>query len=106
MYEYYAEVLRVIDGDTVLLRIDKGFHSDQREKVRLLGIDTPENNTEFGQEVTAIVKAKLPPGKIVKVKTHKDKQGKYGRYLATILIGRLNLNKYLVRYGYASETDY
>lgn len=42
MYEYRAEVLRVVDGDTLDLRIDLGFKIDVRIRVRLYGIDTPE----------------------------------------------------------------
>ena len=46
MYEYKAKVLKVIDGDTVDVDIDLGFGivlTDER--VRIMGIDTPESRT-------------------------------------------------------------
>ncbi len=49
---YYAKVDRVIDGDTYVLDVDLGFHVHRRLKVRLHGVDTPENSTEEGKRVT------------------------------------------------------
>ena len=37
-----ARVVRVIDGDTLDLEIDCGFHTLRTERVRLLGVNTPE----------------------------------------------------------------
>ena len=46
MYEYKAKVLRVVDGDTVDVDIDLGFGIwMHRERVRMMGIDTPESRT-------------------------------------------------------------
>ena len=43
MYEYRCKVIRVIDGDTVDVDIDLGFQVWIRgERVRIMGIDTPE----------------------------------------------------------------
>lgn len=42
MYEYRATLDRVVDGDTVYLVVDLGFHIQVRMSFRLLGIDTPE----------------------------------------------------------------
>ena len=43
MYEYNAELDRVVDGDTVDVNIDLGFGIWIRdERVRVMGIDTPE----------------------------------------------------------------
>ena len=46
MYEYKALINRVVDGDTVDVDIDLGFgvwlHD---ERVRIMGIDTPESRT-------------------------------------------------------------
>ena len=50
MYTYAARLVRVVDGDTVDLDIDLGFHITVRERFRLAGIDTPElrdRNTEL-----------------------------------------------------------
>ena len=46
MYEYRCKVLKVIDGDTVDVDIDLGFGTWIRnERVRIMGIDTPESRT-------------------------------------------------------------
>lgn len=47
MYEYKAKILNVVDGDTFDMDIDLGFNIHIYERVRLLGIDTPE---KFGKE--------------------------------------------------------
>ena len=46
MYEYRAKIVKIVDGDTVDVDIDLGFGiilSDER--VRIMGIDTPESRT-------------------------------------------------------------
>lgn len=48
MYEYRASVIRVIDGDTVDLRIDLGFEVGLNMRVRLAGIDAPERGKTGG----------------------------------------------------------
>jgi micrococcal nuclease len=108
MYEYKATVRRVIDGDTLDLHIDLGLRSFRNERVRLYGINTPERYTDEGKQVKALVEEKLPVGTVIKIRTFvntrkAEKQGKFGRWLVTIIVGRLNLNKYLLRYGYAKE---
>ena len=45
-YEYNAKVTEVVDGDTVVIDIDLGFDVVfTNQKVRLLGVDTPESRT-------------------------------------------------------------
>ena len=46
MYEYKAKIVKVIDGDTVDVDIDLGFGMWMKdERVRIMGIDTPESRT-------------------------------------------------------------
>ena len=46
MYEYRATIIKVVDGDTVDVDIDLGFGIIMKdERVRIMGIDTPENRT-------------------------------------------------------------
>ena len=46
MYEYRCKVLKVVDGDTVDVDIDLGFGTWlHNERVRIMGIDTPESRT-------------------------------------------------------------
>ena len=46
MYEYSATLIKIVDGDTVDVLIDLGFNTTKKERVRLLGIDTPESATK------------------------------------------------------------
>ena len=46
MWTYRAKVIKVVDGDTVDVDIDLGFGISQKnERVRIMGIDTPESRT-------------------------------------------------------------
>ena len=45
MYNYKATLLRVVDGDTVDAELDLGFKIFIKERIRLMGIDTPESRT-------------------------------------------------------------
>ena len=88
MYEYQCIIERVVDGDTVDVRVDAGFDIWTRQRVRLLGIDTPESRTrdlrekKFGNLATARVKELLPWGSTQRIMITKQERGKYGRYLA------------------------
>ena len=91
MYEYRATIVKVVDGDTVDVDIDLGFGivlSDER--VRIMGIDTPESRTrdkvekKFGLAAKARLKELL--GKTCTLKTQinksgEDMKGKFGRIL-------------------------
>lgn len=103
MYNYKAHIKDVYDGDTVTAVVDLGFLHYQEMKLRLYGIDTPEmrgEEREQGIVVRDIVRG-LILGKEVEIHTKKDKQGKYGRYLATIILDGLNINEWLVENGHA-----
>ena len=50
MYYYKIELLRVVDGDTVDVRIDLGFNVWHKCRVRLMGINAPESRTRDKEE--------------------------------------------------------
>jgi len=91
--EYRAKVLKVIDGDTVDVDIDLGFGiilTDER--VRIMGIDTPESRTSdrvedvFGEAAKARLKELLGKSDDVTLITVADRdgedmKGKFGRIL-------------------------
>ena len=91
MYEYKCNVRKVVDGDTVDIDIDLGFGiwiSDER--VRVMGIDTPESRTSdkvedlFGEAAKARVKELLSGKVVLKTQVNKsgeDMKGKFGRIL-------------------------
>ena len=80
-YTYNAELLDVIDGDTLWLQIDMGFQSFRKEKIRLARINAPEINTAAGKKVKRFVLRRLKNSHIV-IETRK--RGKFGRILALV----------------------
>jgi micrococcal nuclease len=58
MYTYKAEVIRVIDGDTVVLNIDLGFKIHHITPCRLAGINAPEMNAKDEKVRAAAVQSK------------------------------------------------
>jgi len=104
MYTYKAKIIAVYDGDTVTALVDLGFLHTQEMKLRLYGIDTPEMRGDEkveGKKVRDIVREMILD-KEVTIRSYKDKQGKYGRYLANIVLENgLDLNQWLVDNGHA-----
>lgn len=102
-YSYRAELLRVIDGDTVILDVDLGFNSWLRyQSFRLLGVNAREKSDLGGPEAKAHLSELLPPGTIVTLTSVKaDKYG--GRFDAVITMadGR-DLAQELIRGGWAA----
>ena len=93
MYEYRCKVVRVIDGDTVDVDIDLGFGVWlHKERVRILGIDTPESRTRdkvekrFGLLAKEFVEKFFKTDGDVILRTQKyDAKGKFGRILGDFL---------------------
>jgi len=89
--EYDVVVVKVIDGDTVDVDIDLGFGVTLRdERVRIMGIDTPESRTRdkvedlFGEAAKARLKELMKHGgKLITTEDRKgeDMKGKFGRIL-------------------------
>tara|TARA_B100001778_G_C18443617_1_gene563482 strand:+ start:370 stop:765 length:396 start_codon:yes stop_codon:yes gene_type:complete len=83
----------VVDGDTVDVDIDLGFGVWMRkERIRILGIDTPESRTRdkvektYGILAKNFVKSYLPVGSSQTLQTEKDGTGKFGRILGKFLV--------------------
>lgn len=111
MYIYKAKVVSIYDGDSMRVDIDLGFKvSLSNQRVRLLGIDTPElrgEEREQGLIVRDYVRSLLN-GEEVILKSYKDKYGKYGRWLVEVFMfdpteegGLLNVNQHLIDKGLA-----
>ncbi len=109
MYTYSAELLKVIDGDTIEVDFDLGFGVWLRnQRIRLTGIDTPESRTSNKEEKVRgdLSKAKLKEiltvGKRIVITTSIDPNEKYGRILGTITNEQgVNVNKWLIENNYA-----
>jgi micrococcal nuclease len=95
MYEYKATITNIVDGDTVDVDIDLGFGIWMKdERVRIMGIDTPESRTSdkvekiFGLASKERLKSIL--GKTTTLKTFaakdgEDMKGKFGRILGDFI---------------------
>ena len=103
-YIYKAMCVGVYDGDTVTLDIDLGFnHSMNNQKIRLFGINTPEVRG-IEREAGLVSKQRVKElilSKNVTLISHKDKTGKYGRWLGTIIVDGINVNQLLLDEGLA-----
>ena len=94
-------VVRVVDGDTIHVRIDAGV-----EKVRYIGVNTPEvhhptKGEEPGGREAAEVNRRLIEGKTVRLELDVQERDRYGRLLAYVWVGDVMVNAELVRLGYA-----
>jgi len=90
MYEYNCKIVRVIDGDSIIIDIDLGFsHWIHGESIRLYGVDAPESRTrdleekKYGKASKKFVKDFLNSDNIL-LKTRE--KGKYGRYLGDFCV--------------------
>ena len=117
MYEYRAKAIKIVDGDTVDFEINLGFDVKLKERFRLYGINAPE--TRLGKKTTPedkkrglaakrFVANQIEASNYIMIKTHQDKKGKFGRYLAEVLLSKdnnkwINLNDLLVEMGHAVE---
>lgn len=102
MYEYRCTVTRVVDGDTVDVVTDVGFRILIGMRFRLAGINAPEMNTPAGPASKARLAELMPVGHIFVVRTRKDKQEKYGRYLGTFVdLEEHEVNSRMILEGFA-----
>jgi micrococcal nuclease len=96
-------VTKVIDGDTIEL--------DTGEKLRYIGIDTPETKHPnkkiecFGEEAS-LINEELLLGKTVTLEKDVSETDRYGRLLRYVYVNELMVNEYLVRHGFAQAVSF
>ena len=108
MYTYKAKVIRIVDGDSVLMDLDLGVgvhllgNDGRGMDIRLFGIDCAEvrggttAQKAHGVLAKTFVQEHLEVGETYEITTHQ--RGKFGRYLATIRLSkRRTLNDLLVK---------
>lgn len=111
LYIYKAEVIRVIDGDTVDARISLGFDTYNNRRIRLYGIDTPEVRTLDLEEKVRGYAAKE---RIIEILSLNDNKfilksygyDKYGRCLGELFVeslGDISVQQTLINEGHGNE---
>jgi micrococcal nuclease len=100
-----AEVLRVVDGDTIEVLLD-----GTEEDVRYIGVDTPESvapgqPVECFGEAASDFNAELVEGEDVSLVFDAELRDKYGRLLAYVYVGDLLVNAELLKRGFASTLE-
>ena len=112
MYEYKVKITRVLDGDTCDCDVDLGFGIFTKDRIRFMGIDTPESRTRNKKEKALGLAAKARLKEILKenkgniiLRTSKEGKGKFGRILGTLLIydGKTSVNQMLIDEGHARD---
>jgi endonuclease YncB( thermonuclease family) len=108
LYTYAAEVIRVVDGDTLILKIWLKPGHWLKEKVRLRGIDCPELDTPEGKAAKRFVETLVKEAEAITITT--TKPDKWDRYLSDIFLRQENggegfLNNLLLENGHARRYD-
>ncbi len=104
--EANATVSRIVDGDTIVVRVD-----GTEERVRLIGIDTPESVDPrrpvmcFGKEAGAHIESLIPPGTPVRLERDVEARDRYDRLLAYVVRASdgVFVNLAMVADGYADQ---
>ena len=106
MYEYQCTVVKVVDGDTIWARVDTGFRQTITEKFRLAGINAPELDTAQGKAAKQWLNEIMPVGSVWLLRSVKDRQEKYGRYLGWFYSTSKQsecINELIVQAGHATS---
>jgi endonuclease YncB( thermonuclease family) len=108
MYEYAAQVVRVIDGDTAIVHVDYGFEQGGVWSIRLLDLWCPERGTPTGDAATLAAQALLPAGVRVVIRTRRVKDHEemtFARYLAHVELsdGR-DFSETMIGLGHGTRT--
>jgi micrococcal nuclease len=103
-----ATVVAITDGDTLTVQLADGA----TEKLRLIGINTPESGECFADEATAVLGALAPVGSPVGLTTDVNDRDQFDRLLRYVWVGAMSVNEEMVRRGaaiarrYAPDTTY
>ena len=90
-----VQFLNLIDGDSILV-----VYQEHSQQVRLIGIDAPEWDQEYGSKAKAHAMG-FCFGQSLRLEFDKERKDRYGRLLAYVYSGDKMLNEELVRAGLA-----
>ena len=100
--QFDAKVTRVVDGDTIVVQ----FADGKTDKVRILGVDTPETHKPgtpvqcFGPDAEKFTRERLS-GRSVRLELDKESRDKYKRLLAYVYVEGQRFEDELLRRGFA-----
>ena len=107
MYEYLVKsIVKVVDGDTVDLELDLGFHCTITERFRLEGIDTPERGQPGFYEATDHLDWLLNWDGVERIYIRTNRQGSFRRWIGRIMTANsdgtsTDVNAQMITDGYA-----
>ena len=96
--EYEADLIKVLDGDTIDCYIDLGFDLKVKKRIRYMGIDTWESRTRDLDEKEKGLAAKARNKELLEAGKFKLKSfgtGKFGRGLAEIFVSPEYVGEYI-----------
>lgn len=97
--ELTGKVSKVIDGDTIeLLTKENPYNHITKLKIRLYGIDAPELKQAYGKEAKKYLSALILKQEVSLIIENKDK---YDRFVSTLFLKGQDINKEMVKNGYA-----
>jgi len=97
LWHYRCHCIRVIDGDTMEVVVDKGFGDYRVEHLRIYGINTPELHPRKGtpdEREAEKVAAKAAKARVEELVLGRDliiqskKSGKFGRWIADVFLNK------------------
>ncbi|MBF0609516.1 MAG: thermonuclease family protein [Magnetococcales bacterium] len=91
-----GEIVRVVDGDTVVAMLD-----GNETRLRLAQIDAPESNQPYGKESRQHLAAMVMGKKVSIIIPPTKNKDRYNRTMATLFLGNTNINAEQVRQGMA-----
>lgn len=106
-YWYYAEMIRCVDGDTIITTVDVGFDLYVKKYIRLAGINAPELNSPDAVERDKAQAAKLFLTNILPIGSrfvvNSKKLDPYRRPIAEIFLSNnpVSINQQMIDSGYA-----
>jgi micrococcal nuclease len=96
-HAFQGKVIRISDGDTITV-----LHDENKEKIRLYGIDTPEMKQSFGKEAKDYT-ASIVTGKNVEIEAVTT--DRYGRTVGIVNVNGNSLSEEIMKSGYAWVYD-
>jgi micrococcal nuclease len=113
LYRYRARVERVLDGDSLELTLDLGFYLTTRQRFRLRGYNAPESTgpeRQLGQRArAALLDVLVAPPLLVRglgqLYVATEKTDSFGRWLADVWIGDVNVVEQLLAQGWGVAWD-